>query len=90
MRANYIDISYTRRIAAYFRSTGMRNDEEIYQRTRRIVGAQMQNIVYSEYLPIVLGPQAMEAYGLSLDQLSVYDPSVNPSIRNGFATAAFR
>ena len=78
------------RIAAVFRSAGLRNDEEIYQRARRIVGAEMQNIVYGEYLPIILGQQAQNIYGLRVDQLSVYDPSLNPSIRNAFATAAFR
>jgi peroxidase len=30
-------------------------DEEIFQRTRAIIGAIMQNIVYGQWLPHVLG-----------------------------------
>ncbi|MCA9214383.1 MAG: peroxidase family protein [Planctomycetales bacterium] len=59
------------------------SDEQIYQRSRKIVGAQMQVITYQEFLPAVLGPYAP---GVE----SVYDESVNPSISNEFATAIYR
>ena len=36
-------------------------DEEFYfENARRILIAEMQNIVYSEYLPVVLGENAMK------------------------------
>ncbi len=77
------------------RLVGMANqdlgDEEIYQHTRRIVGAQMQNIVYSHWLPVVLGQLTVRELGLAPDYLrDYYDPKLDPSIRNGFSTAAFR
>ena len=65
-------------------------DEFVYQRTRRIVMAEWQNIIYGEYLPLLLGPEAMQKYHLSVDKRSAYSPKVNPAIRNGFTTAAFR
>ena len=67
-------------------------DEELYQRARRLVIGQIQNIVYSEFLPIVLGPTKMEEYGLNLPTsgTTTYDKSVNPGIFNEFATFAFR
>ena len=40
------------------------NDEEIYQNARRIMTAEYQNIVYGEYLPVVLSPENLE--GLEL------------------------
>ena len=66
------------------------SDEEIYQQTRQIVIAEMQNIVYGEFLPIVLGPQIMTDFRLELTEQSQYDPSVDPTICNEFATAAYR
>jgi peroxidase len=59
------------------------NGEEIYQRARKIVGAQMQFITYNEFLPILLGPGAIPIYG-------GYDDSVDPAIGNEFSAAAYR
>ena len=42
------------------------SDEEIYQVVRKIVGAEMQNIVYNEFLPLVLGNDALEEFDLKL------------------------
>jgi len=67
------------------------SDEQIFQETRRLVIAEMQNIVYGEYLPVLPGPAAMHTYGLRLDdQHSFYDSSVDATIFNSFATAAYR
>ena len=56
----------------------------------RIVIAEMQNIVYGQYLPNILGPETMRQYNLTIDQDSTYDPETDPSITNAFATAAYR
>jgi len=58
-------------------------DEDVYQAARKIVGAQMQTVTYNEFLPAMLGDSAMPAYG-------GYDPSVNTSITNEFASALYR
>ena len=41
-------------------------DEEIFQIARKILIGEMQNIVYDEYLPVVLGEDAMRKYKVSL------------------------
>ncbi|MBI1248442.1 peroxidase [bacterium] len=59
------------------------SDEQIYQQARAIVIAEIQSITYNEFLPALLGPDAISAY-------QGYDPTVDPSISNEFATAAYR
>ncbi|MBE9045193.1 peroxidase family protein [Pleurocapsales cyanobacterium LEGE 10410] len=56
-------------------------DEEIYQRTRKIVSAQLQSITYNEFLP---------ALGVTLDPYTGYNSNVDASIKNEFATLGFR
>lgn len=50
----------------------------------------MQNIAYKEFLPTVLGDDAMQKYYLTLEKDSKYDPDVDSSIRNEFSAAGFR
>ena len=57
--------------------------DEIYQSARRIVGAQMQIITYEEFLPVLLGPNALMPY-------QGYEEFVDASIANVFSTAAYR
>ena len=69
------------------------DDERLYQETKRIVTAQMQHITYNEWLPIIIGRDKMQEFGLNpLNSgfSSDYDPTLNPAILNEFATAAFR
>lgn len=58
-------------------------DEELYQQARSIVAAELQVITYNEFLPALLGSDALSQY-------TGYDSSVNPSIANEFSTAAYR
>lgn len=57
--------------------------DEIYQLARRIVGAQHQAITFNEFLPVLIGADAVGEY-------RGYDPSVDPSIASEFSAAAFR
>ncbi|WP_419551581.1 peroxidase family protein [Candidatus Poriferisodalis sp.] len=57
--------------------------DETYELARKIVGAQIQNITFSEFLPLLLGPDAFDAY-------SGYDPDVDPTIASEFSAAAYR
>ena len=58
-------------------------DEQIYQRARAVVGALLQKITYYEWLPAILGYDALPAY-------QGYRSGVNPQIANEFSTAVFR
>uniref|UniRef100_A0A4W3HC24 Peroxidasin n=1 Tax=Callorhinchus milii TaxID=7868 RepID=A0A4W3HC24_CALMI len=60
--------------------------ETIYHEARKIVGAQMQHITYSHWLPKIFGDVGMKMLG----NYKSYDPNVNSGILNSFATAAFR
>lgn len=69
------------------------DDERLFQEARRILTAQMQHITYNEWLPIVIGRDKMQSLGMLPLQYGFsddYDDSVNPSVLNEFATAAFR
>merc|ERR1719234_1040961 len=70
-----------------FLQIGQIAEELTFQIARQLVGAQLQNIVYREYLPITLGERAHGDLGKTD---TVYDPTVDPSVLNEFATVAFR
>lgn len=68
-------------------------DERIFQETRKIIAALIQQISYREYLPGVLGKETFSKYNLTIADTgfsNVYNQKVNPSVRNAFAAAAFR
>ena len=56
-------------------------DEFVYQRSRKIVGAILQYIVYDEWLP---------SLGVDPGPYEGYDPQTDPSISNVFSAAAYR
>ena len=57
--------------------------EEIYQAARAIVAAELQAITYREFLPVLLGEDAIPRY-------RGYDSGVDVGIANLFAAAAYR
>jgi hypothetical protein len=59
------------------------DDERIYQKARELVGAEIQVITYREFLPALLGPNALPSY-------QGYRPGVDARIANVFSTAAYR
>ncbi len=66
---------------------------QIYQEARRLVGAELQQIVYADFLPIVVGPKFVRDFRLDsvgAGAKSLYKADVDPNIFNAFAAAAFR
>jgi hypothetical protein len=59
------------------------SDEEVYQQARQTVIGEIESITVNEFLPALLGPNAIKPY-------AGYNPKVNPGIANEFSTAAFR
>lgn len=57
------------------------SEQTKFQLARRVVGAEEQYITYHEFLP---------ALGVRLPRYRGYDPNVNPSISNEFATVGYR
>lgn len=58
-------------------------DEEVYQRARKFVGAEIQAITYNEWLPALMGGSPLPSY-------AGYNDQVDASINTAFSTAAFR
>lgn len=69
------------------------DDETTFQEARRINIAIIQHITYNEFLPILLGKEVMDKFGLVLlkeGHWNGYDNKINPGIIESFASAAFR
>jgi peroxidase len=56
--------------------------DQLYNMAKAITTAEYQNIIYTEYLPLVIGPVLGTYQG--------YDPTVNAQVTQEFSTAAFR
>jgi peroxidase len=56
--------------------------DQLYNMAKAITTAEYQNIVYAEYLPLLVGPV--------LGPYSGYDPNINAQVTQEFSTAAFR
>ncbi|MEL7034105.1 MAG: peroxidase family protein [Cyanobacteria bacterium J06592_8] len=66
-----------------FEASGLSESDFIYEAARRVVGAEIQAITYNEFVPLLVGSNALEDY-------DGYNSSVNSEISNEFSTAAFR
>jgi hypothetical protein len=58
-------------------------DQQLYDKARSRVVAEIQSITYNQWLPALLGQNALTPY-------TGYKPNVNPGIATEFSTAAFR
>jgi peroxidase len=59
------------------------SDEEIYQKAKIVVEAEIQSITFNEFLPLLLGDCAIPEY-------NGYDCEINPQISNIFSVACYR
>lgn len=58
-------------------------DEDLYQRAKAIVTAEIQCITYRDFIPVFLGPNALTPY-------AGYNPAADPRVSIAYSTAAFR
>src|SRR5262249_6264650 len=63
---------------AYHAQNSSFSDETLYQLARRMVAAEIQAITYNEFIPALLGANALPAY-------TGYKPNVNPNIAQEFS-----
>ncbi|XP_071037889.1 chorion peroxidase-like [Parasteatoda tepidariorum] len=69
------------------------DDETLYQEARHILSAEIQQVTYNEFLPMVIGHQTMKKYDLVPLKKGYYDgysPKINGGIRAGFQAGAYR
>ena len=57
------------------------DDEQIYQRARKINAALIASVTYNEFLP---------SLGITMPNYTGYDETIDPSVTNSFATVSFR
>ena len=61
--------------------------DEIFSVTRDIVAAEIEKITYKDFLPYILGRTTFDEL---IGNYTAYNPEVDPTIPNAFATAAYR
>ena len=68
------------------------SDETLFQEARRITIAVYQNIIYKEFLPLIIGKDLMKTFNLNPLETGYgkyYNNYLYANIYNEFATAAF-
>lgn len=63
------------------------DEDRVYQETRKILGAILQHITYEEFLPALLGQEAIKQL---VTPYTGYKPQVEPQISVEFSAAVFR
>ncbi|XP_058472952.1 eosinophil peroxidase [Solea solea] len=63
------------------------DSETLYQEARKIMGAYTQVFVFRDYLTHILGEDAVRT---QIGPYLRYNPNIDPSVSNVFATAAYR
>lgn len=69
------------------------SDELLFLETRRIIVAKYQQIIFKEWLPLVIGTETMNKFGLNTlhsGYSTDYSADINACITNEFSAAAFR
>ncbi|XP_063374283.1 chorion peroxidase isoform X2 [Cydia amplana] len=68
------------------------DEDTVFLEARRILQAEFQHIIYNEWLPLLLGPRLVQAFGLSPagGYSTSYDSHINPALTTEFSTAAMR
>ncbi|MPC16087.1 Peroxidasin [Portunus trituberculatus] len=75
------------RIADAFKQMNPHWDSDtVFHEARKLVGAEMQHITYTHWLPHIIGSRGMEMLG----EYTGYNQDLEPTISNVFATAAYR
>ncbi|EYC33084.1 hypothetical protein Y032_0002g591 [Ancylostoma ceylanicum] len=77
---------HNRIVSAMIRMNPHWDGERLYHEARKIVGAEVQAIVYREWLPKILGA----AFSSVVGDYRGYDPSIDATVANEFTSAAFR
>lgn len=69
------------------------SDETLFQEARKINIAEWQNIVYGEFLPLIIGPDKMHYENIDISPFGykdTYSPYVDATIFNAFAVGTLR
>jgi peroxidase len=75
------------RIAAVFQQINPSwSGDRVFQEARKIVGSEIQAVLYREFLPKILGASFAKLIG----PYKGYDPTVDPTVANVFTTSAYR